>query len=112
MKRQLDEEKGISEGYRNEIRYTLPGRWPELSNRHTEQAVALASGQADEFVELVENHPRRKLWDEIEKERGQIVAERFQLEKDWAQYIRFLRTNNNVVLAEIREAERGGIGSR
>ena len=128
LKRQLDEKKRISDGYRYEIRDTLLGRWPELSNRHTEQAVALVSGQADEFVEVVENHPRRKAWDDIEKERERLTAERFQLEKDWAQPLRFLRTHNNVVLAEnlrilgvaddvarfeeMRRAEKDAIGER
>jgi hypothetical protein len=127
LKRQLDEKKRISDGHRNAIRDTLLGRWPELSNIHTSRAVALVSGQADEFVEVVMNHPDRKAWERIEGEREAIVAQRFQLEKDWAQCIRFLRTHNNVVLAEnlrilgdakdlsrlgtIRLAESSGIGA-
>lgn len=100
LKRQLDQKKQISDGHRHAIRDTLFGRWPELSNIHTEQAAALVSEQADGFVEVVKNHPRREAWDEVGKEREAIEAQRFQLEKEWAHCVRFLRTHNNVVLAE------------
>ena len=64
---------------------------------------------------------------ESEKEREELIKKRFQLEKEWAQHIRFLRAHNNVILAEnlrilgnaddiaqfklIRQLEKKGLGS-
>lgn len=126
LKKQYDAKKRTSEGHRNAIRYTLYGRWPELSNLFTEQSVKLVTEASGDFVEVVEGHPRFKGWNEVEKEREAIDEERFALEKEWVQYIRFLRAHNNAVLAEnlriladpddlsrfekIRQAESGGLG--
>ena len=73
----------------------------------------------------MEGHSRFESWNEVRKEREAIDEERFALEKEWVQYIRFMRAHNNVVLTEnlriladpddlsrfenIRKAERGGM---
>ena len=124
LKKDFDAKKRIADGHRHAIRDELLGRWPELSNLQTPQAVALMADQADEFIAAVRGHDRLKPWNAIEKEREAIDEERFQLDKVWAQHVRFLRTHNNVVLAEnlrilgnaddieafeaIREAEKQG----
>ncbi|MDF1859495.1 MAG: hypothetical protein P1U87_04735 [Verrucomicrobiales bacterium] len=125
LKRQYDEKKRIWEGHRDAIRSTLYGRWPELSNLLTEEAIGLVTTASEEFVQAVEGHPRFESWNEVRKEREAIDEERFALEKEWVQYIRFMRAHNNVVLTEnlriladpddlsrfenIRKAERGGM---
>lgn len=127
LKRQYDAKKRIWEGHRDAIRSTLYGRWPELSNLHTEESVELLTTASEEFVEAVEGHPRFKLWNAVKKEREAIDEERFALEKEWVQYIRFMRAHNNAVLAEnlriladpddlsrferIRKSESGGMSS-
>ena len=127
LKRQYDAKKRIWEGHRDAIRSTLYGRWPELSNLHTEESVELLTTASEEFVEAVEGHPRFKSWNAVKKEREAIDEERFALEKEWVQYIRFMRAHNNAVLAEnlriladpddlsrferIRKSESGGMSS-
>ena len=123
--KQFNDKKRISDGHRTAIRNSLLGRWPELSNLLTKQSVDLVSKSSDEFVKVIEGHPRFKAWNKIEKERKKIDEERFALEKKWARHLRFLRAHNNAVLAEnlrilgkagdlsrfgsIRSVESGGI---
>ncbi len=127
LKKQYDAKKRVWEGHRNSIRSTLYGRWPELSNLFTEQSIGLLTEASQDFVDVVESHPRFKAWNKVAMEREAIDEERFALEKEWVQYIRFLRAHNNAVLAEnlriladpddlsrfkkIRQAERGGMST-
>lgn len=98
--KQFNEAKKTYDGHRNAIRNDLYGKWPELSNLLTEESVRLVSEGDEEFVAAVEGHERFQGWNEVEKSRKELADERFELELEWVQFIRFLRAHNNVVLAE------------
>lgn len=100
LQRQLNEQKKVFDGHRNAIRNELYGRWPGLANLLTEESVRLLREDAPAFVEEVEEHPRFSSWNEVGDERKRLSQERFDLELQWVQLIRFQRAHNNVVLAE------------
>ena len=98
--KKYNERKKVFDGHRTAIRNALYGRWPGLANVLTEESVGLLTTDADAFVDAVTNHPRFGAWNEVEEEREQLSDERFDLELDWVQCVRFQRAHNNVVLAE------------
>ena len=80
----------------NDIRY----RWPDLSNILSPGAVKILTDHSDEFVAAVKSHPKYKEWDQVAKRRNAIQSQRFDLDKTWARHQRFIRTLENIALAQ------------
>jgi len=123
--RKKSQKKSV-DGVRIEIARSIRNRWPALENKHSPGAVNLLSdaGSREEFVKVVENHPKFAKWQEMKREREVLEEKEFLLEKKYATHRRFVRAFENVVYAanleqvakeEIREdyarlleEERGG----
>ena len=77
-----------------EIRNDLLKRWPALANTLNPIAIELLTQRAEEFVELIEGHPKFARYRELtEKDELNPIEKRVK-------YERFLRTADNVILAE------------
>ncbi len=81
---------------RRGIASDLKGRWPELANVLNPVAVELLTTRSDEFIHAIESHPDYKRYRELKNE-SQSVPD---TQKRRVKYERFLRTADNVVLAE------------
>lgn len=84
---------------RDAIRHGLLALWPDLSNVLSPESVRILTENQEEFVAAVEDHPRFEEWKTLRSEREKIDEERFELEKRWVLYQRFLRTAETVILA-------------
>ncbi|MEM7015413.1 MAG: hypothetical protein AAF585_28470, partial [Verrucomicrobiota bacterium] len=100
MQRDLNAKKKEQDALRKTLQTKLRERWPELANILSPTAILLMTKDADEFVKEVESQIEFKKWNQLNSEREQISEERFQLEKEWAHHVRFMRTHNNIVLAK------------
>ena len=93
------EKKKTIDAHRREISRDLKNRWPQFTNQFSPGAIAIIRDQPDEFVKAAESHPKFKEWTKLNKERGKLEAESFELEKRWAHHKRFTRILENVALA-------------
>lgn len=100
LQTQLNDKKKRQDALRKELQNGLKNRWPELANILSAQAIRLMTSEADAFVQAVEAEPKFEEWQQLQDERNEISARRFKLEKEWALHIRFMRTHNNVALAQ------------
>ncbi|WP_404310169.1 hypothetical protein [Neorhodopirellula lusitana] len=85
-----------SSGLKDKIVADLQRRWPELANTLNPVSIELLTNRNQEFVEAVQEHPQyEKYKRESDKEKT-----RPDQQESRAQYERFLRVADNVVLAE------------
>ena len=124
----LKAQKKTLDGERIPIARTVRNRWPELKNKHSPGAVRLLSDAKlrEEFVTLVESHPKFERWGELKKQRAQLEEEELELEKEYATYRRLVWALESVALAanlekvadeekrsryrRLLKAEAGGLG--
>jgi len=77
-----------------EIRGDLLKRWPALANTLNPIATELLTERADEFIELIEGHPKYARYRELTEKKELNATEKR------VKYERFLRTAYNVIRAE------------
>lgn len=77
-----------------EIRADLLKRWPALANTLNPIATELLTERADEFIELIEGHPKFARYRELTSKNELNATEKR------VKYERFLRTAYNVIRAE------------
>lgn len=83
-------------GLKSRIAGDIRRKWPGLANVVNPISVELMTTRSEEFVNMIENHPSYQQYrKELEKERRQRTATETK-----AQYERFLRVADNVILAE------------
>ena len=83
-------------GSKNKIAADLEKRWPELANVLNPVSIDLLTTRQEEFVNAVKSHPRYKEYRREADEQDSRTDE----QQIRAQYERFLRVADNVVLAE------------
>ena len=85
-----------SSGTKNKIAADLKKRWPELANTMNPVSIELLTTRQQEFVDAVQNHP---LYKKYKGETDEAKSRPDETETR-AQFERFLRVADNVVLAE------------
>ena len=85
-----------SSALKNEIASDLKKRWPELANTMNPVSIEFLTTRQKEFVNAVQNHPKYKQY----KRETQQHKARPDERQTRAQYERFLRVADNVILAE------------
>jgi hypothetical protein len=81
---------------RQRIAGDLKNRWPELANVLNPVAIELLTSRSREFIEAIEDHPDYERYRQLEQESREAPDE----EKRRVKFDRFLRTADNVILAE------------
>lgn len=82
---------------RREIADDLRGRWPELANVLNPGSIELLTDRSDDFIRAIETHPDYPRYrNEVQKRESDSSDSRIKT----VRYERFLRTAENVILAE------------
>ncbi len=85
-----------SSATKKKIAADLKARWPELANTMNPLSIELLTTRQSEFVNAVQNHPQY----EKHKRESEQQESRSEEQETRAQFERFLRVADNVILAE------------
>ncbi len=83
-------------GLKNKIAADLQKRWPELANTMNPLSIELLTSRRKEFVDAVKDHPQYEKY----RQESEQLQSRPDEQETRAQFERFLRVADNVVLAE------------
>ena len=84
---------------RRKIVTALKQEWPELANPWNPTSIQLVAQQADTLVHTIESHSNHAPLEKVRQRRKEIAQRRFDLEKKYAQYRRFVQVCESVALA-------------
>ncbi|MBP85691.1 MAG: hypothetical protein CMJ64_03085 [Planctomycetaceae bacterium] len=94
-RKQSSESKKIG----GEISKSVKIRWPEFANRWHPRVNEFLEKDGEELVKRIESHPKYARFEKLRTQIQQLSEQRFDLDRRWVKYERFLRSLEYVALA-------------